>query len=216
MHKLLHILSQACSIVLHPLLMPSYGIMLLFAYIYLSQQNEPTQFVLMVYSGIALAGTTLLTLLIPSGVIILMWKLKHIDSMHIENSKQRTAPYIYTIMAYAVWIYFLHSIVHLPKIVVLIAMGSCLAIVVVTIINLWWKISAHLTGIGGLIGGICAYALHSHHMPLMALTLLAIASLVLMYARLYLNAHTPLQVTCGMLLGILCTFTPPILVTSYA
>ena len=212
MHKLLHILSQACSIVLHPLLMPSYGIMLLFAYIYLSQQNEPTQFVLMVYSGIALAGTILLTLLIPSGVILLMWKLKHIDSMHIENSKQRTAPYIYTIMAYAVWIYFLHSIVHLPKIVVLIAMGSCLAIVVVTIINLWWKISAHLTGIGGLLGGVCSYALCSSQMLTPTMAIILFIALLLMYTRIYLDAHTPLQVVCGLLLGLLSTFLPNLII----
>jgi beta-lactamase regulating signal transducer with metallopeptidase domain len=39
-----------------------------------------------------------------------------------------------------------------------------------------------------------------------------IVSLLLMYARLYLNAHTPLQVVCGYILGIVCTFTPNLII----
>jgi membrane-associated phospholipid phosphatase len=36
-------------------------------------------------------------------------------------------------------------------------------------------------------------------------------ALVLMYARLYLNAHSPLQVVGGFLLGLFCVFLPNLL-----
>jgi membrane-associated phospholipid phosphatase len=34
----------------------------------------------------------------------------------------------------------------------------------------------------------------------------------LMYARLYLNAHTPMQVVCGFLLGLTTTFLPILII----
>ena len=39
-----------------------------------------------------------------------------------------------------------------------------------------------------------------------------LVSLLLMYARLYLNAHTPMQVVCGYILGLICTFIPNLII----
>jgi membrane-associated phospholipid phosphatase len=75
-----------------------------------------------------------------------------------------------------------------------------------------WKISAHLTGIGGLLGGVCSFALYYSTLPLGLVITILTASLILMYARLYLHAHTPLQVVCGLLLGILSTFIPNLII----
>lgn len=210
MHRVLHILAQAYSIMLHPLLMPTYGILLLCYQVFVYSTPSPSIFA--PYSALMLGGTILLTLLVPVGIILLMWKLNYIDSLHIEDSKQRTAPYIYTIMAYGVWIFFLRSILHVPTMVVIIAVGALLALLAVTVVNLWWKISAHLTGLGGLIGAICSYALSTHQIPSIALISALAIALLLMYARLYLEAHTPLQVVAGLLLGITCTCIPNIII----
>ena len=108
--------------------------------------------------------------------------------------------------------YFLHFLLQLPSFMSIVALGAIFALVVVTLINLKWKISAHLTGIGGLLGGVCSFALYYSTLPLgLILTILA-ASLILMYARLYLHAHTPLQVVCGLLLGLLSTFIPNLII----
>jgi membrane-associated phospholipid phosphatase len=96
----------------------------------------------------------------------------------------------------------------LPIFLLLVALGAIAALLAVTIINRRWKISAHLTGIGGLLGGICSFALNYSVLPLGLIVGVLAISLMLMYARLYLNAHTPMQVVCGFLLGLLCTFIP--------
>lgn len=210
MHRLLHILAQACSVLLHPLLMPTYGMALFFGAL---QQIRPD--LSAAYSIIGMVGTILFTLLIPAGCIIFLWKTKRIDSLHIDNPKQRTSPYIYTIMAYVFWAYFVHQVLHLPILILLIAIGATLALVAVTVINHWWKISAHLTGIGGLLGGICSFALYYDYLPITLIITTLMWALILMYARLYLHAHTALQVVCGLLLGLLCTFIPN-LILSYA
>ena len=142
-----------------------------------------------------------------------MWKKGQIDSLHINDAKQRTTPYIYTLICYGFWAYFLRVTLQLPIFLLLVAIGSMFALLAVTIINHWWKISAHLTGIGGLLGGICSFALSYSVLPFWLIIIVLLIALMLMYARLYLNAHTPMQVVCGFLLGLLSTFIPTLIMT---
>ena len=208
MSKLLHILSQACSIVLYPMLMPLYGMLLFFTSTQTLLPLLPTAYIV-----IGIAGTMVLTLLIPVILLLYMWRKGYIDSLHMHDSKQRTTPYIYTLICYCFWAYFLHATLQLPIFMLLVAIGAIVALLIVTIINHWWKISAHLTGIGGLLGGICSFALNYSILPIYLIITALLLSLLLMYARLYLNAHTPLQVVCGFLLGLICTSIPTLILT---
>ena len=101
------------------------------------------------------------------------------------------------------------SALRVPTYLLLTAIGATVALILVTIINRWWKISAHLSSLGGLIGGVMSFCLCTGIMPSMWLVIcMFVVVLLLMYARLYLDAHTPLQVVCGLLLGLLMTFIP--------
>lgn len=208
MSKLLHILSQACSIVLYPMLMPLYGMLLFFTSTQTLLPLLPTAYIV-----IGIVGTMVLTLLIPIILLLYMWRKGYIDSLHMHDSKQRTTPYIYTLICYCFWAYFLHATLQLPIFMLLVAIGAIVALLIVTIINHWWKISAHLTGIGGLLGGICSFALNYSILPIYLIIIVLLLSLLLMYARLYLNAHTPLQVVCGFLLGLISTSIPTLILT---
>lgn len=206
MHKLLNILSNTYSIVLYPMLMPLYGMLLFCIAI---RQLSPEMPIL--YLLICIVGTAILTLVIPIILLLFMRWRGYIDSLQIEKPKQRTMPYIYTLICYCFWAYFVHGVVKLPMFMLLVVLGVILALLAVTIINHWWKISAHLTGIGGLIGGVCSFAMNYSILPVGLVITLLLISLLLMYARLYLNAHTPMQVICGFLLGLLATFIPNII-----
>lgn len=165
------------------------------------------------YMGMCIAGTAVLTLIIPIILLVFLWRKGYIDSLHIDNAKQRTTPYIYTLICYGFWAYFVRVTVKMPTFMLLVAIGAMVALLAVTIINHWWKISAHLTGIGGLLGGIFSFALNYSTLPLMLIIIVLLLSLLLMYARLYLQAHTPMQVVCGFLLGLLCTCIPTLIMT---
>ena len=208
MHKVLNILAKTICVLLHPMLMPCYGMALFFL------SNQPTIALLpKVYCMVSMVGTLVLTLVIPFVLMLFLWRKGYIDSLHIEQAQQRTTPYIYTLICYGFWTYFLHSTIHMPSFIVWIAVGAIIALLAVVIINHWWKISAHLTGIGGLFGGICSFSLCYSTLPIWLIISLLILSLLLMYARLYLKAHTPMQVVCGYLLGIICTFIPSLIIT---
>lgn len=207
MQKLLNILAQTISYLLYPMLMPSYGML---CFCVATKRFLPT--LPSIYTTICLIGTVFFTLFIPILLLLfLRWK-GQINSLELKEASQRTTPYIYTAICYGSWAYFVHTM-QLPIFMVLIAAGAIVALIAVTIINHWWKISAHLTGIGGLLGGICSFALYYSTLPFVLVIIVLTLSLLLMYARLYLNAHTPLQVVCGLLLGLLCTLIPTFIMT---
>ena len=207
-NKVLKILANSVSVLLHPMLMPCYGIALFFL------SHQPIIALLpRVYGIISIVGTLVLTFIIPFILLLFLWRKGYIDSLHIDKAQQRTMPYIYTLVCYGFWTYFLHSTIHMPSFIVWIAVGAIIALLAVALINHWWKISAHLTGIGGLFGGICSFSLCYSTLPIWLIISLLILSLLLMYARLYLKAHTPMQVVCGYLLGIICTFIPSLIIT---
>lgn len=201
-------LAHIVSILLYPMLMPLYGILL-----FCVGAKQLVPLLPSLYIGLCIAGTAVITLLIPIFLLIFMWKRGQIDSLHINNAKQRTTPYIYTLICYGFWAYFLRVTLQLPVFLLLVAIGSMVALLAVTIINHWWKISAHLTGIGGLLGGICSFGLSYAVLPFGPIIIVLLVALILMYARLYLDAHTPMQVVCGFILGLLSTFIPTLIMT---
>lgn len=206
MNKALDILAKIWSIALYPMFMPLYGIILYCYALHTSKPGLPP-----IYFRICILGTAIFTLVIPIILLLFLLRKKYIDSIHIDNPKQRTIPYIYTLVCYGFWAYFSKCILHLTIFLFWVIIGAMIALLAVTIINHWWKISAHLTGIGGLAGGICSYAIHYSKPITPIIAIILLFALLLMYARLYLNAHTPMQVVCGFLLGLISIFTPTLL-----
>ena len=184
------------SIVFHPLFMPLLGLILVF--------NCSTYF----SAGIPRAGqwiTLLLvfvfTCLMPVLNVLYLHHKGLVGSIYLESKEERRVPYGITV-AYYLIVYYLLKELQLPPILYLIILGSLLASVLTFLINLKWKISAHMIGIGGLTGmilGISERLTLDLNTTLMALFMVAG---LLGYARLRLNAHNPPQIYAGFLVGM--------------
>ena len=131
-----------------------------------------------------------------------------ITDLQISRSEQRTVPYLYSTIGFAFWCYFVIWVLRAPMYVNLVVVSCALALIVVTLINRRWKISAHLTGMGGLVGGVISHYLVGSGGPLWLPIVLLGLTLLLMYARLYLQAHNSQQVVAGFLLGLSFTLLP--------
>lgn len=212
MKGFLNIVAKTLSVVLYPLFVPTYG-MVLYCLVHALHIGTPLPWI---WSLIAIIGTFLLTCVLPVTAIWVLMRKGTVTNMQIENATERTMPYIYTIIGFGFWAYLVTAILKAPIYLASITIGAVVAITLVALINRWWKISAHLTGLGGLVGGILCYCLGISGVPswTMIAVLMAI-SWILMWARLYLDAHTPAQVCAGWLLGIASTFLP-YCVISYA
>ncbi len=208
MSRILHIIARALSLVLYPLFIPTYG-MALFCYAY-TNQVAPLR---PVWMGVAIGGTAILTCLLPLSAILIMVHKGDVTDIQIENPNERTLPYLSSAIGFGFWAYLVSSILHAPLFLCVSAIGGTIAILIVAIINRKWKISAHLTGFGGLLGGMLSYCIAISAIPTWGTLVLWLGvALILMYARLYLNAHTAAQVSAGWLLGLTCTLVPNIII----
>lgn len=204
MSRITDIVAKMMSVVFYPLFVPTYGIAL-FCYahsIHVAPLNG-------LWTAIAITGTLLLTCILPITSIWIMMKRGEVKDLHLDNARERTMPYIYSAVSFCFWSYLMASILHAPLFLSFIAIGATIAITFVAVINHWWKISAHLTGLGGLVGGVFCYCLGIGAIPTWSTIGVWLSlSLLLMFSRLYLNAHTAAQVCAGWLTGFSCTFLP--------
>lgn len=210
MNRSLDIIAKTLSVILYPLFVPTYGVTL-FCLAHALHMGTPLP---LVWTLIAIIGTLLLTCVLPVTAIWILMRRGFVTDMQIADSRERTMPYLYTIMGFGFWAYLMIAILKAPLYLSSISVGAVVAITLVALINRRWKISAHLTGFGGLVGGILCYCLGIGGVPSWTMLIVLIAlSWILMWARLYLDAHTPAQVCTGWLFGIACTFIPYCLIS---
>ena len=84
--------------------------------------------------------------------------------------------------------------------------GIFVALLFTTLITLKWKISAHMVGIGGVLGAICGLTtLHGLNTFFVIAGLILVAG-ILGTMRLLITDHTPAQIYAGTALGVACTY----------
>lgn len=144
---------------------------------------------------------------IPSLLIYYLFRSRFIPSLYLEDRLDRRLPYLLTGLIYSGLTILFATRMQLisetsPEIAIILG-SITTSILLVGIISLYWKISAHSVGIGGVLGTLIAITIKFGETDLIFILVLltAITGLV-MSARLYLNAHTIAQVNAGLLMGI--------------
>ena len=197
-------IANIISHLFHPLLMATYGCLLIFFGL--------TDTIFYVFTTLKLKFVLTLTIfaftfLLPVLNLLIMYKLNYISSLKIESRKERTFPLIMTALCYFGLFYMLYDFPHIWPTVKLFILGGGLCILFAAIINLWWQISAHMIGVGGLIGALLAICYFMQMPVLIAICVCLIIAGCIGFARLKLNAHTPAQVYVGFIFGCLVQFS---------
>lgn len=196
---------KVISFVFQPLLMPTFGIiMLLFTNLALFYTD--------IWKWFALGGTFLFTAILPATPILMMMRKGQIRDLYISKREQRTFPYLFSLLAYIFWTIFMWRVLQVQFFIVAMGVGSVLSIIIITLVNMKWKISAHLSGIGGLTGGVFAYCYVMAVNPVWLMILMLVISALTALSRIELKAHTPTQTLAGFTVGFLMVFLPGILV----
>jgi hypothetical protein len=187
-------------VALHPLLMPTILFLLILFIAPIPLGAEPLELLM----KLAVVGFVFIyTFVLPAYFVYLMKRWGLISSLKLENLKDRRLPYFVTSIIYTALGYFLYS-----KNSMLFPCGYILwsiaaVILCLGIISLWWQISAHAAGVGGMIGALAGILGQLGEQNLFfPLLFMVILSGYVISARLALNAHTPAQVGAGFLLGL--------------
>ena len=139
-------LALLLSVVFQPLLMPSLVFGLLF-FAVPQASSIPDSFKVRLFYLIVAS-----TLLIPMVLMLgLRWS-GMIKSLHFEEKSERRTPFIMVTLFYLLTTYFLKEKTELDPILWQ-GMGIiAFAVALLTGITFFWKMSAHMTGIGGVLG----------------------------------------------------------------
>ncbi|NMB05523.1 MAG: hypothetical protein GX976_04005 [Bacteroidales bacterium] len=192
-------IAHVISTIFQPLLMPTYGVMLIFVYTYFGMIYLPQFWRI-------LLPVVLFSFAIPGLLIFMLYRMKIISDLSLKHRRERIYPYLITLISYSAMIVYYFRI-GMPMWFLMIMAASVAIMVIAILITLAWKISAHMFGVGGLIGGAMAvtYFVERSNPFFMFMGLFIIAGLV-GTSRLILRRHTLNQVIAGFLLGFLVSF----------
>ncbi len=194
--KHLQIIASTLSGILNPLLMPFAGFILLFLFSFLSIMPSSYKFMVLTF-------VYLFTILMPLLGIYIFQKINGLGLKTLSFRNKRHIPYLFTIIAYSFCFAMMHQL-GLPSYMNGIILATLIAIIICFIINLKWKVSAHMVGMGGVVGGLIVFGFLFHYNPVWWLCLAIFLSGALGTSRIILKQHTLGQVGVGFIIGFIC------------
>ena len=194
--KRLRTASRIISGIFYPFIIPFGGFLVLFLFSYL--RIMPFQ-----YKLIVLAVVYCFTILMPMLTIFLFQKINGWGIKELSHREKRFIPYILTIMAYVFCLLMMYKL-NLPRYMSGIILATLIAMVICIFINLKWKISEHMTGMGGVVGGLIAFSFLFNYNPVWWLCFFILIAGMLGTSRIILKQHTLGQVLSGFVVGVIC------------
>lgn len=195
------ILARSISLVFQPLAMPT----LVFAFFLFLMPDWVFQLALpKIYVFLLVLLTTLV---IPLISLLLMRLTKSISSFHMEKREERILPFTVISLYYVMtsYLFYLKVAVDYRMMFALSVMTVC--VVLLTGITFFWKISAHMIGVSGLLGIVMYFSIKYPSLEMVNYVLmLIIFTGAVASARLYLHAHTPGEIYAGFFLGFTLCF----------
>ena len=196
---LVKIFAHFFSMVFHPLFIPFYVSSFL-AYVHPSY-----------FSGFGNAGKTRIILMVsinaiffPAVTVLLLKALGFIRSIIVPTQQDRILLYISS-MTFFFWAqYSLREQPEVPRILVAFMFGVFISSAAALIANIYFKISMHAIGMGGLIG--IAYVVMQQNTMLMTwpLSMAFLIAGIVCTSRLIVSDHTPKEIYTGLFMGFLC------------
>ena len=194
-----------------PILMPIYALLLV---MYVPSQpfnlsEDNSLFIFSNQNKVAiLSNYILFTVIAPAIMYSIFLKLKIIKTIQLDDKKERIIPMILMASFCFFLFYSFNSIeVTLPKYAYGLCLSGGIIISLFSILNLYFKISLHATGVGILTGFISAYITDQQFFQVSVLISVLIVSGIVLSSRLYLNKHAPVELISGYFLSLFITFT---------
>jgi hypothetical protein len=145
-------------------------------------------------------------IMFPFIAVLLLKGLGFIESIFFRKQQDRVLLYI-TSMIFFFWSYYsLREQPEIPRILVAFMFGIFLSTSAALIANIYYKVSMHAIGMGGMIGLFLA-VMQQHSMlmtgPLFFALLIAGAVCT---ARMIVSDHTSKEIYAGLIIGLVCQF----------
>jgi membrane-associated phospholipid phosphatase len=186
------------STILHPIVLPTLGVFLYFVFVSKSFDKR--------LQLIVLGLVFVLTYVVPVLLLLFLKNFGFIKDFQVSTIKERRFPVIFMILL----LYFLgNTIIQIPTIrnLGILFYGTSLSLTCIYLLfSVKLKSSLHLVSMGNMIGFFLIMTNINSLSMLPIIILLILLSGILASSRLYLKAHTPVELLIGFFLGIVCQF----------
>lgn len=189
-------LAKIISVIFQPLIIPSITLFLLFNlnnYIALIIPTSARQMIMgMVF---------IITFVFPLLMMFILFKQRVIRTFTMNTREERILPLFITGIFYFMAYYIIKQL-QIDEIYQRVFLGSAFLVLIALGISFIWKISLHMIGMGGMLGAFIGISQLIQTDMLALIMVISLACGLTGFARLKLNAHSPLQVYAGFVTGL--------------
>lgn len=191
-------LAEILSVVFHPLFLPLYGLLIIY--------SSPTllSFIPLQVKRMILILVMVNNIMLPMALTTVLYARGAITSFRARARNERVL-----LLVFALTMYILTAVVLLKMQVPNLFKAYMISIAVVTLVTLvitvFYRISMHAIGFGGLIVLIMFMIVLYHISMVWQLFAVILASGAVMSSRIYLEDHSPGEVWTGLLAGAVVT-----------
>lgn len=189
--------ARIVSAVFTPFSIPFVAFLILFLFSYLNIMP-------LAYKLILLGVVYCFTILMPTLTIFLFRKINGFEAKDLTDRKKRYVPYLLTIISYVFCMLMMRKL-NIPWYMSGIILTALLMMLISIILNLKWKLSEHMLGMGGIVGGVVSFSALFGYNPVWWLSLFILIAGVLGTARIILQHHTLSEVLTGFVVGFICS-----------
>lgn len=190
-------ISRVVSMVFTPFSIPFLAFFILFVFSYL-------RIMPLMYKVIVLGVVYCFTILMPTLTIFLFRKINGYTSEEMGERKHRYMPFLLTILSYVFCLVIMYRL-NIPWYMTGIILVALLVMLICLMLNLRWKLSEHMAGVGGIVGGLVAFSALFGYNPVWWLCVFILIAGILGTARLILSHHTTGEVLGGFIVGLICS-----------
>ena len=189
--------ARVISAIFTPFSIPFLAFLILFLFSYL--RIMPIQ-----YKLIVLGVVYCFTILMPTLTIFLFRKINGFSPEDLGERKRRFMPFLLTITSYVFCLVMMHRL-NIPWYMTGIILAALIMMVICIVVNLKWKLSEHMAGVGAIVGGLVSFSALCGYNPVWWLCLFILIAGVLGTARIILQHHTLGEVLVGFAVGLICS-----------
>ena len=189
--------ARVISAIFTPFSIPFLAFLILFLFSYL--RIMPIQ-----YKLIVLGVVYCFTILMPTLTIFLFRKINGFSPEVLGERKRRFMPFLLTITSYVFCLVMMHRL-NIPWYMTGSILAALIMMVICIVVNLKWKLSEHMAGVGAIVGGLVSFSALFGYNPVWWLCLFILIAGVLGTARIILQHHTLGEVLVGFAVGLICS-----------
>ena len=189
------LIARFVSLIFHPLLMPTAGLILIF------NLGGPISYLPLEIKRVVLVIVAATTCIIPITLLPLFQMIGLIDSVYMVERKERFWPILATALSFFVGYWILNRVPVIPKFINSFIFFTIVSVILALSITLFWKVSIHMVGMGGISAVITALAWRFNPQLILLVATAFVVAGVVGWARLKTESHKPAEVYVGYLVG---------------